>query len=252
MTNVTESHSVRPVRIRTARDRVLFDLPRRGPFTDGVGSTGKLADDEFEVEDLWVEVDVADRWRAAFRLMESDDTFVVAEVRLFPRDEFPGRPHGEWRASKLGLLAGLLAGERKSGNKHASFAPLGSGITARLLREIPFAEHIRFAGHVPQRNRPEADELKDGPRRGRSDLFYARLAASYAARTDAGSRRPVADVARTVKMSTAQVRDAIHTARQRGLLTKAAAGRPGGALTPRGAALLAKQKPAQEERRERS
>ena len=128
------SHRLRRVRAST-KDRVLFDLPRRSPLTDGVGNTGPLADDEFEAEDEWVEVDFADRWRAAFRIMDSDGKAVVAEVRLFPRDEWPGRHAGEWRAEMVGLHAGVLSG-RKLHKWPASFAELGEGITSQLLRQI--------------------------------------------------------------------------------------------------------------------
>ena len=78
------------------------------------------------------------------------------------------------------------------------------------------------------------------------DERYARIAAAYVARVEAGSRHAGADVASASRgtLSAAQVRDAIHTARGRGLLTPTTKqGRPGGQLTPRAEALLRARQP---------
>lgn len=76
-------------------------------------------------------------------------------------------------------------------------------------------------------------------RPGRPDIFYARLAASYVEALMAGSRSPTADVAKNFLYSPEHVRDAIHTARERGLLSRPPGkGRPGGQLTERAKAML--------------
>lgn len=238
MTKASYVHNVRKVRVRT-RERYIFDLPRRGPLTDGVGNTGKLEPDEWEPEDLWVEVDVADCWRAAFRLMSVRGKPVVAEVRLFPRDDYPKRPGGQWRAEVLGVLATELEGERTVGGKKVSFPPLGNGIDAQLLRRIPFSVTSEYVGRV---SKPVPQEEQEKPRKKGAlpEHFYAKLAAAYVARLKAGSRRPLADLARRRKLSYEQIRDAIHTARnQLSLLTKSRVqGQPGGQLTEKAEKLL--------------
>lgn len=56
-----------------------------------------------------------------------------------------------------------------------------------------------------------------------SDVRYVDIAVAYVTRLEQGSRHAVADVAAASRgtLSAAQVRDAIHTARRRGLLTPA-------------------------------
>ena len=95
----------------------------------------------------------------------------------------------------------------------------------------PFPQFPRAALATPQRWSPSAWP----------DERDARIAAAYVARVEAGSRHAGADVASASRgtLSAAQVRDAIHTARGRGLLTPTTKqGRPGGQLTPRAEALL--------------
>ena len=120
MSSVSVSHRVRRVAV-TLDERAWFDLPR-GALTDGVGNTGALAVNELEVEDLWVEVDVGDRWRAALRVFPYQGQPVIAEVRLMPRDDWPRRNLGEWRAEKLGLFADQLA----TGNDRREYDPDGA------------------------------------------------------------------------------------------------------------------------------
>jgi hypothetical protein len=87
-------------------------------------------------------------------------------------------------------------------------------------------------------------------RAGRSDSFYLAWAVGYVERLGAGSRRPVKDLAEHPPKiirgyisdgnltSEATVRDIIHQARERGLLTRSPAGRPGGELTPKAKQIL--------------
>lgn len=87
-------------------------------------------------------------------------------------------------------------------------------------------------------------------RRGRTDSYYLVWAVAYVERLAAGSRRPVKDLTeRPPKVirgyvsdgeatSEATVRDIIHQARVRGLLTGSPAGRPGGELTPKATQML--------------
>lgn len=218
---------VRPI---TKAQRTAFGLPEHGP----------------NVDRLWLEVDFAPGWRAAYFLVPYGGQPVVAEIRIIPADEFPARPAGAWRAQFLGSHSGPAV---RSGDFQCP--PIRRGITARLLRRVPLgverkhaAEFLsRFAAEgtwVDERFRAQekgADVEKRG-RPGRPDRFYASLARDYVLRCNRGSRRPVAEIADRRGLSAAIVRDAIHEARERGLLSPGRQGTPGGQLTPRGQGLL--------------
>jgi len=191
-------------------------------------------------EDAWLEVSIDDTWLAAVRLVIQDGHVVVAEVRVFPRERAPG-------AGVAGLWSAEVLGNRAS-------APRG-GITSRLLRKIPIGEypaHVRsvigpwhqiegmpresvtvgFPGVVvAERPRPERNT-------GRPDWFFAQLAADYVDAVASGSRRPVADLARRRRFPPARIRDMLHEARERGLLSRGERGRRGGYLLPRAMEIL--------------
>jgi hypothetical protein len=212
--------------------------------------------------DAWVEVDVEDGWRAALRLVLYGGQVVIGELRLFPADRYPGRDVATWRAEVLGVLSGpRVRNKKKQLRRYAEpivdCPAVQHGVTARLLRQVPLGEHLRHARQFLadlKRTHPKLQSslsswgLPDTPapatrsrgRTGRPDPFYARIASEYLDRIAAGSRRPVADVARKRGLADTVVRDAIHAARQRGLLTKGRQGRPGGALTPEAERLLTK------------
>ena len=196
----------------------------------------------FKVDRFWLEVDFAPGWRAAYFLVPYGGQPVVAEVRIFPADEYPGRDAGAWRAQFLGVRAapGVKSGE-------FDCPPVRQGITARLLRKVPLGAERKHAVALlkllaptwPDGARgfyaaPEGAASKRGQTRGRPDRFYAGLARDYVTRCSRGSRRPVADVAKRHKLAVSIVRDAIHEARARGLLSKGRQGAPGGQLTPLG------------------
>jgi hypothetical protein len=212
------------------------------------------------VNDAWVEIEIGDGWRAAFRLAPYGGQPVIAELRVFPADQYPGRKPGTWRGDVLGVQAGGAQRVRKvlPGGKTVDCPPVRTGITARLLRRIPLGEHRRhaetFIARLKETHRgmgadlaawgfnAEIEKGKKKPtvqrRGGRPDRFYADLAAAYVARIAAGSRRPVADLADRRKLSASVVRDAIHEARVRGLLMKGRQGAPGGTLTAKAEAIL--------------
>jgi hypothetical protein len=87
-------------------------------------------------------------------------------------------------------------------------------------------------------------------RGGRPNAYYALWAEAYVRLVAAGSRRPIVELAADPVVplegrlssaddaSVASVRDIIATARDRGLLTDAPPGRPGGSLTPKARRLL--------------
>lgn len=183
---------------------------------------------------------VIEEWVAAYRLVPGTDGLpVVAELRIHPSE--PG-PHNidQW-----------------SGNPES--VPAG-GLTARLLRRVPLGRESLELRDVIEKFRAEGftDQMVDrllgqhgmsvrgflrkAPsrpgRRGRDDVYYAELALQYRKAIDRNSTTPVLDVAKELEWSPAKVRDAIHDARRRGLLTSSGPGRPGGELTPKAQAVL--------------
>ena len=82
--------------------------------------------------------------------------------------------------------------------------------------------------------------LARGAKSGWPDLAYAQISDTYVTCLAAGIRSPIKEVAKLHAIKTTQARDAIHTARKRGILTPTTQrGRPGGQLTPAAEELLA-------------
>src|SRR5438034_10949955 len=74
--------------------------------------------------------------------------------------------------------------------------------------------------------------------RTRSDEFYAELAFEYEWEVRQGNPRPVKTIALRGGLSAMRVRDMLHAARHRGLLSKTRQGRSAGKLTQKGATKL--------------
>ena len=74
--------------------------------------------------------------------------------------------------------------------------------------------------------------------RTRSDEFYAELAFEYDYEVGQGNPRPVKTIALRQGLNAMRVRDMLHAARHRGLLTKTRQGRSAGKLTQKGATKL--------------
>ena len=137
-------------------------------------------------------------------------------------------------------------------------APPG-GLTARLLRKVRLGESARFTrkflqwyrerlgdtGFLPEHllgrqglAPPEKTTIRRRGRKGMPDLFYARIARDYAKAINRGGRQPITDVAEAKRLPRNKVRDMVHQARERGLLTDGIPGRPIGQLTQKGMMLL--------------
>jgi hypothetical protein len=196
-----------------------------------------------ETQDIWHEVAVGGgAWIAAYRLFSQNGTPVIGEVRLFPKpEEWPDAqpPPGSWGADLLGARAQVPHG----------------GVTHRLLRELKVGLQDKDMAQVfetfrsmgieapPDQASAAAPRSPTGRRRGRKpfpDRFYAEVARDYVAAIDRGSDSPAADVARRRGWDReGRVRDILHEARSRGLLTPPpGVARHGGALTPKASALL--------------
>lgn len=190
-----------------------------------------------------VELPIDKRWTSALRLALQDGHLVVAEVRVFP-NEPSRRAAGLWSYEELGAAAKVPRG----------------GLTTGLLRKVKLGSYVRYARrtlealtkrlaeyleHAPAGTGAEFYRALASPaapparrRRGRPDRFYARLAAGYLRAWEHGSRRPVAELADQHGVPQPQMRDMLHEARERGLLTKGDPGKSGGALTAPARALL--------------
>jgi hypothetical protein len=209
--------------------------------------------------EVWVEQTLEGGWMAAYRLMVRAGRLLVAEVRLVP-DHPPGSSRsGRW-------------------SEDPSAVP-PEGVPGRALRalrlKVPLERFPRFLRNL-ERDPKFAKQLLGGHgirlgskmarrrpgRAGRSDSFYLAWAVAYVDRLAAGSRRPVKDLAEHPPVvirgyrsddhftSQATVRDIIHQARKRGLLTTSPSGRPGGELTAKAERMM--KRPVAPRRRRRS
>jgi hypothetical protein len=192
---------------------------------------------EMKIEDTWIESPLGKDWVVAYRILAQGGAPVVGEVRIFPTETKRRHP-GQWSAEFLGARAS---------------APPG-GLTSRLLRRVRLGANLKEAGKIIKwwyESHPEAIApltergLVAAPRRptgrgrkGHPDLFYALLADEYVAAVQARSPRPAVDVARRRRLKAARVRDLLHEARHRGLLTVQRHGVKGGVLTNAARTLL--------------
>lgn len=189
-------------------------------------------------DQTWLEVEVDKDWTAAARLAVQEGRVIVSELRVFPRDrELGAGVAGLWRGEVLGT--------------HAT-VPVG-GLKSELLRRVRIPKYAarardvveswRRAGGMAEESArvslPGLAASTPGRRRtGRPDRFYAELAAEYVRTIEKGSRRPVEDIRTRRRLATAQVRDLIHEARERGFLSKGEQGAAGGYLLPKAEQLL--------------
>ena len=184
--------------------------------------------------EVWVELSVGD-WIAAYRLLPKDAGPVIAELRVFPAES------GRHRA-------GCWSGEE-------AHVPQG-GLPITILRDLRTSDVREFYADALRRFEKKHGAstvtrvlsrhglgrrklpLKRPGRRGHDPTLYAEVAARYVKAVRSGSRTPVRDVARELNYSQPQMRDLIHAARTRGMLTAAPQGRAGGELTPEAVEVL--------------
>lgn len=197
--------------------------------------------------EAWVEQALDGGWMAAYRIMVKGGRPLVAEVRLFPHDRAETRGPGKWSEDAPDVPAEGVP-----------------GAALRALRlQVPlerFPKFLRGVEHDPK----FATQLLGGHgipvgskvarrrpgRGGRPDSFYLAWAVAYVERLAAGSLRPVKDLAENPPTaikgyvsdgsvtSEATVRDIIHRARERDLLTRSPKGRPGGELSSKAQRML--------------
>jgi hypothetical protein len=187
------------------------------------------------VTEVWSEMVYGDWIVAARLILQPDDLkLAITEWRVFPNEA--DRKPGTWSGELLGVTAKVP----------------GPGLTSRLLRRMARAVPLLVAEDErslrallagagiddTSMHQPTATSAGGKGRPKLPDLRYAQIAKAYVGALKRGSRRPVQDVAKRRRLSESTVRNMIHTARARQLLTAAEWGAPGGSLLPRAQKLL--------------
>jgi hypothetical protein len=199
-----------------------------------------------EIQDVWYEVDIDDRWIACFRIASQQGRPIVSELRAFPtanrrEPEMEDKP-GEWSAEWQGSDAPVPSG----------------GLTATVLRKVPFlslsavpeiidwvrAEHPEDLEWIAPSGLTGEDrsQRRPGPK-GPTDAELVEYAVEYFDLVLQGKPNPHTILSRSHRHSPDHSKHLISTARERSLISSPAppggrGGRPGGVLLPRGEAVL--------------
>ncbi len=188
-----------------------------------------------------------DGWVCTYRLANQDGQPVIAALSIRPSGE--DVPQGGLTTR---ILRRVRLGEHLAGIT-ATVRGWASGGTPREDRttHIPAApnrsaqERVTFGAEDLDRDVAEGLGFSEPPRErrpgrpGKSDREFAKLAVEYVEALDQPSTRPTADVAKKRGYDPAHIRDGIHEARERGLLTRPPTkGRAGGELTAKARQLL--------------
>ncbi len=179
-------------------------------------------------------IDGADGWYVSAIFLEEGGQLVMAELKVFPG---PGPRTDSKRSARR------RPGEW-SGRQDALQEVPDGGVSARLLRCIRLTDLQQLVmaelTTTPSSEGQGARSARVGRpgSAGRPDRQYAEWAFRYAKKLAEGSRSPIKDLAAEHERSPGQVRDLIHDARVRGLLSKERQGRAAGSLTPKAIQLL--------------
>ena len=178
-------------------------------------------------------IEGANGWYVSAVFLQEGEQLVMAELKVFPGPRATDgrratrRKPGEW-----------------SGRQDALDSVPEGGVSARLLRCIRLtdlqqavvaslpnpSDLVPSSGAGARVGRPGST--------GRPDRYFAEWAFAYAKKLAEGSRSPIKDLAADHGRTPGQVRDLIHDARVRGLLSKERQGRAAGSLTPKAIQLL--------------
>jgi hypothetical protein len=122
---------------------------------------------------------------------------------------------------------------------------ISAGLSAEVLRRIPFSAYHSLARALPNPREPgqkvgskNNPNKRTGRPRKRPDRYFAEVASKYVSLVAEGDLTPIQSLGDHLGLSTDRVRDLIHKARMRHLLTKTRQGRLGGQLTPAARRLL--------------
>ena len=195
---------------------------------------------EYRVRDGWFETILdGNEWLAAFHIVIEAGLPVVAELRIYPFEE---HEPNQWN------FAGQWSGTE---NAEDATIPHG-GLTSTTVKKIRFGalqaipELVALARKHPTYHRDlesfgllsQVPNRHPGPK-GKSDLYLAKLAQQYVNLVDSGNPNPVKTIAKKGRGRTPeQIRDLLHTARKRQLLSEAPKGQAGGFLLPLAVKLL--------------
>jgi hypothetical protein len=209
-------------------------------------------------------------WSVAGQFEFCDEGLVLCELRIFPEHDYLNTAllsvdRSTFRFDDDGRP--VLPGRGHLDEAKSALPPVPrGGITARLCREIHFnalstqarqdgkwmMEFLEaFSRGRPrrlrqwERDRERYRAAQRSGRSGRSDDYYLDWAVRYIDRINRGSRSPVADLATQYDMRPEQVRDILHQARSRDLLTKGTRGKAAGMLTDKGKDLFQRRQPAE-------
>jgi len=208
-------------KVRTATPR--WERARRR-LQDSLNQRGLGLEDQPLPLD-WHFGDIGNEWTYAVRRHIQNGRWIVAELRVFPSSELSSKRRCEhWLAEPEEITAPI---------------PIG-GLTARQLREVSFSAPHRAAmkGLLNAAREIARHYKKSYPK---NDRLLA-VVQVYVGCLSQGSRRPTAETAKELSIPISQVRDAIHGARKRGLLTLSRGqGYAGGELSPLAQNLLARR-----------
>jgi hypothetical protein len=182
-------------------------------------------------------------WFVAALLVPHRDRFVIAELRLFPGVGFQNV-----KRSREGRVISRepAIGEWSGDPSFLTNMPT-SGITKRLLGSVSFtrllqeardrvSQMVAVAGDsfIEERDLGLMHEVAKRPgRRRRPNSDYLVWAERYDAAMRAGSRSPILDLAKKYHRTPVAVRDLVHEARVRELLSRGQRAQAGGHLMPK-------------------
>jgi hypothetical protein len=176
----------------------------------------------------------------------SVEQFDEDRVKVIGRLE-ENSPYGFEALVFVGSHGPQLVGLRFSPWSNQKWPP--ETLTTAMIRSIRLDRLYEMVRHAVSNSRPHGIDLdvdltefarnRRPGRRGRPDVFYARLAAEYVDLLSASST-PTKDLAERHNYSATSVRDFLNQARTRGLLTRSQQGRAGGELTEAALKLLSK------------
>jgi hypothetical protein len=193
-------------------------------------------------------------WGIVAAFVGHGGALTLAELRLIPmadawedlRPDQIDRPIGEWSRSAVdvpaaepGVRPDMLRAVRTAPLLRVA-AELGTALEGSPLRRASWWQHNLPPSPAVLR---AARRVLHDPERP-ADVRLAGWAAEYAHLIAKGSRHVLKDLIalHPEEGSTDRIRDLIHEARQRGLLTKGKQGRAGGSLTPKAIELLSRRK----------
>lgn len=182
--------------------------------------------------ETWIVADLEGGWRFAYRVVNQDGVPTIGEARVFPA-EAP-KPTRLW-------WSGDAANVPRGGVTHAVLMALPTGRGAQILGGEVFKrwqEAFGPAGFDQAMERRGYRLRARAQGRRRDDRWYAELARAYVAAATKDPHRPVTLLAREMDAERDKVRDWLHDARRKGLLTSTGQPIGGGALTEKAIALL--------------